>query len=136
MAQVLLVIGASIFGVLGTLHLVFTFFTNKFDSHNPLVKDAMKESTPKLTKETTMWRAWIGFNASHSLGAILVAAFYIPLSIYHFDLIRQSNWFSLFPSLIGLSYLVLAKFYWFKIPFIGISISTLCFIGAAFLIKA
>ena len=135
MEQVLLVVGASIFGVLGTIHLLYTFFTSKFDAYDSSVTEAMKETTPVLTKETSVWNAWIGFNASHSLGAILVAGVYIPLSVSYFNTIEQSVWFSVLPVLIGLSYLVLAKKYWFKIPLIGISISTVCFVVAAVLIN-
>ena len=135
MAQVLIIIGASIFGVLGSIHLIYTFFTNKFEAYDPAVTEAMKATTPVLTKETTVWNAWVGFNASHSLGAMLVAGVYIPLSISYFNVIRELIWFSVLPVIIGLSYLVLAKKYWFKIPFFGILISTLCFIVAAVLIN-
>lgn len=129
--QVLLLVGALIFGALGTVHLYYTFFTNKFDAYNPSVTEAMKSTSPILTKDTTVWDAWVGFNASHSLGAMLVAGIYIPLTVFHFIVIKQSLWFSILPVIIGLSYLILAKKYWFKIPFIGVLISTLCFIGAA-----
>lgn len=135
MSQALLIIGASIFGVLGTVHLIYTFFTHKFDAHDSSVTTAMKNTSPRLTKETSMWNAWVGFNASHSLGAMLVAGFYLPLTLFHFDVIQQSSWFTYLPVLIGLSYLILAKTYWFKIPFIGVSLSTVCFIAAALLIN-
>ena len=135
MAQILFIIGASIFGVLGTIHLIYTFFTNKFDAYDPLVTASMKSSSPVLTKETTMWNAWVGFNASHSLGAMLIAGFYIPLTISYFSIIQESYWFSLLPIVIGFSYLFLAKRYWFKIPFLGVFIATLCFIGAGLLIN-
>jgi len=136
MEQVLIIIGASIFGVLGTVHLLYTFFTNKFDAHDPAVTRAMKSSTLVLTKETTIWDAWLGFNASHSLGAMLVAAVYIPLAACHFNVIQQSVWFSTLPVLVGLPYLALAKRYWFKIPLFGILISTVCFMAAAVLINS
>jgi hypothetical protein len=131
MAQILLIIGASIFGILGTVHLLYTFFTNKFEAHDSSVTEAMKGTSPILTKETSVWKAWVGFNASHSLGAMLVAAVYIPLTTTYFNIIQQSVWFSLLPVIVGLSYLVLAKKYWFRIPFIGVLISTVCFAGAA-----
>ena len=131
MAQILLIIGASIFGILGTVHLLYTFFTNKFEAHDSSVTEAMKGTSPILTKETSIWKAWVGFNASHSLGAMLVAAVYIPLTTTYFNIIQQSVWFSLLPVIVGLSYLVLAKKYWFRIPFIGVLISTVCFVGAA-----
>jgi len=135
MEQVLLIIGASIFGVLGTMHLLYTFFTNKLDAYDASVTEAMKGASPTLTKETSMWRAWVGFNASHSLGAMLVAAVYIPLTVSYFSVIQASVWFSMLPVFIGLSYLILAKKYWFKIPFLGVLISTVCFFGAAVLIN-
>lgn len=135
MEQLLLITGASIIGILGTIHLLYTFFSNKFEAYDSSVTEAMKATPPILTKETSVWKAWIGFNASHSLGAILVAGVYIPLTVSYFKIIQQSIWFSFLPVFIGLSYLFLAKKYWFKIPFIGILISTICFIGAAILIN-
>ena len=103
MEQILIIIGASIFGILGTFHLLYTFFTNKFDAYDPSVNEAMKGTSPILTKETSMWNAWVGFNASHSLGAMLVAGVYIPLAASYMNTIQQSVWFSLLPVLVGLS---------------------------------
>lgn len=133
--QILIIVGVIIFGVLGTIHLVYTFFTNKFDALDANVTKAMKNTSPILTKETTMWDAWIGFNASHSFGAMLVAAFYIPLVLTNMQVIRETAWFSILPVVVGVLYLALAKRYWFKIPYIGILVSTACFIGAAVLIN-
>ncbi len=135
MDKILLIAGASIFGVLGTLHLVYTFFTEKFSPYDASVEEAMKSTSPKLTKETTMWHAWVGFNASHSLGAIFFAAVYIPLATKHFEVFKSTLWFSLLPIVVACSYLILAKLYWFRIPFIGILISLSCFIGSAWLIN-
>jgi len=50
------------------------------------------------------------------------------------EFIRTSIWYSILPVMIGLSYLILAKKYWFKIPFVGILISTACFFVTAILI--
>lgn len=133
--QILLIVGASIFGVLGTMHLLYTFLSNKFEARDASVTEAMKASSPVITKETSVWDAWIGFNASHSLGAMLVAAVYIPLAVSYFEMIEQSLWFSLLPTVIGFSYLILAAKYWFRIPLIGISISTACFAAAAIFIN-
>jgi hypothetical protein len=133
MQQSLLIIGAAIFGCLGLLHLIYTFSGNKFEARDPAVTAAMKSSSPLISRDTSMWKAWIGFNASHSLGAMLVAGVYIPLAANHLSIIQQSLWFTVLPILVGVSYLLLAKRYWFNIPFIGISISTLCFVVAALL---
>ena len=135
LSSVLMIAGAGIFGLLGTVHLLYTFFTNKFDAYDDSVTEAMKSTSPVLTRETTIWKAWIGFNASHSLGAMLVAAIYIPLALQHMEVIAGSLWFSLLPMVIGFSYLALAWRYWFKIPFVGVLISTICFSVAGVLIN-
>ena len=135
LSQVLFIIGASIFGLLGFVHLIYTFFTDKFNPYNPDVMAAMKSTTANITKETTVWRAWVGFNASHSLGAILFAAIYIPLAFSHIQFIVNNSWFAVLPSIVGISYLLLAKNYWFKIPLFGILISTICFVSAFVLIN-
>jgi hypothetical protein len=134
-SQILLIIGTAIFGILGFVHLIYTFFTDKFNAYDPDVTEAMKGTSPNITKETTIWRAWIGFNASHSLGAILFAAIYIPLAFSHIEFIANNNWFAVLPSIVGFSYLLLAKNYWFKIPFFGILLSTICFVAAFVLIN-
>ena len=133
--QVLIIVGASIFGILGAVHLAYTYFTNKFEAFDASVTEAMKSTSPILTKETTIWNAWVGFNASHSLGALLVAAVYVPLAVFHFEMLRESLWFSALPVVVGASYLVLAKKYWFKIPFFGVLVALFCFLGAAVLIN-
>ena len=135
MAQVLLIVGASIFGLLGVAHLYFTFFTTNFEPHDASVKTAMEGTSPVLTKETTMWRAWVGFNASHSLGAMLLPAVYLPLTIFHFDLVQNSLWFSWLPVFVAIMFLILAKQYWFRVPLLGILISLVCFTAAAILIN-
>lgn len=130
LTQILFIIGAGILGILGCVHLWLTFFSHKFHAHNLDVTEAMKTTSPLISKQTTMWAAWVGFNASHSLGVIIFAAIYIPLTILHFSIIVHSLWFSLLPCIISLSYLALAKKYWFNVPFIGMLISSLCFIAA------
>lgn len=133
MEQILIIAGVAIFGILGSIHLPYTFAGRKLYPHDEAVVAAMQSSTLNLTKETTIWKAWIGFNASHSYGAILFSAIYIPLTVFHFELIQQSLWFRWLPVLVGILYLVLAKQYWFRIPFTGILLATLCLGTAAVL---
>ena len=134
LAQILIIAGASIVGALGWVHLLLIFFSQKFHAHNPDVTEAMKNTSPIISKQTSMWHAWVGFNASHGIGALLLAAVYIPLTIYHFPIINHSLWFSLLPCLISLSYLILAKKYWFNVPFSGLLISSICFMTAFIII--
>ena len=131
--QIFLIIGAAIFGILGVLHLYYTFFTDKFMTRDRKVAEAMKATSPLLTDRTTMWDTWIGFNGSHSLGAIFIAVFYILLATTHMEVIRETKSFILLAVLIGASYLYLAIKYWFRIPLIGILIATICFVISAIL---
>ncbi|KAA3610726.1 MAG: hypothetical protein D8M58_21020 [Calditrichaeota bacterium] len=133
--QILIIVGAGIFGILGSAHLLFTFFTDKFLARKAEVVSEMKNTTPILTDQTTMWKAWIGFNASHSLGAIIFSLLYLILSIFHMDLFFTTTTFIWLAVVNSISYLFLAKRYWFKDPFIGILIATFVFFLAAILIE-
>ncbi len=119
------------FGLLGFIHLFYTFFTDKFSPRDPRVADAMKGTSLQLTRETTLWKAWIGFNASHSLGAILLAAVYLPLARSHFAVVQGSVWLSLVPVLFAAGYTFLSFRYWFSIPLAGSAIGLVCFVVSA-----
>jgi len=133
MAEILMILGVSILGILGSVHLIFTFFSRNFEARDPALTEAMKQGAPVISDETTVWKAWIGFNASHSLGGIFLAALYIPLILFHFEIIENSLWFSSVPLAASLVYVFLAKKYWFNVPFYGISLASLCFAAALFL---
>ena len=131
LGKIFVISGASIFAALGTFHLYFTFFSNKFLARDENVTESMKGTSPILTGDTTMWKAWIGFNASHSLGAMSFGAIYILLAVGHEDVLRESWELMALAVLTALFYLYLAKQYWFRIPFIGILAGTVCFCLAA-----
>jgi len=128
MPKIFILIASSIFLILGAMHLIYTFFTNKFLARDSETTQKMKETSPILTKETTVWNAWIGFNASHSAGAIFIGLINILLVTQHFEVYQNSFNILLLDICAGIFYLFLAKKYWFKIPLIGILIATSCFI--------
>ncbi|MDG1039500.1 MAG: hypothetical protein P8H13_10075 [Polaribacter sp.] len=123
-------LGSLIFAILGSIHLLYTFFSNKFSSRNKQVLKEMKSSNPILTNETTIWKAWIGFNASHSSGAIFIGLINIYLAERFFESLITEPFFICINLLTVSFYLWLAKKYWFKIPFIGILITLICYISA------
>ena len=83
----------------------------------------MKLISPIISRQTTMWRAWTGFNASHSAGAMLFGLIYAYLAMFHFDVLSQSSFLTILGGLFLVSFLVLAKLYWFRVPLVGIGIS-------------
>lgn len=121
---------------LGVLHFVYTFWGTKLTPRDPELQIRMSEVSPVITRETTMWKAWIGFNASHSMAAILFGLVFGYLALAHDQLLFRSP----FLLVVGLGmlggFVVLAKVYWFSAPFIGVSISLACYITSIALSRA
>lgn len=124
---VFMLASASIIALFGTLHLVATYRGPKLHPTDAAVKSWMENSRLVLTGQTTMWRAWIGFNASHSLGAILFGLMYSYLALGHPDLLFSSGPLLGIGMVTLIAYGCLAKAYWFSIPFIGICLATACY---------
>src|SRR5262245_63759933 len=114
--------------MLGVLHLVYTFQGPKLRPRDPALQARMNEVNLVITRQTTVWRAWIGFNASHSMGAILFGLVYGFLVNAYPELLFNSPFLLSvgFAMLGGLA--VLAKLYWFRIPFGGVVLSLICYV--------
>jgi uncharacterized membrane protein len=121
---------AAIVLLLGLVHLLYTFHGNKLLPRDRGLQAHMQQVSPVLTRETTMWKAWVGFNASHSFGAILFGLVYGYLALAHREILFGST-FLLSVGLVLLGgYCVLAKRYWFSIPYRGILAATAIFVAA------
>jgi hypothetical protein len=101
-----------------------------FTPRDPALQISMSQIAPVLTKETTMWRCWVGFNASHSMGLILFGLVFGFLALAHGKLLFRSP----FLLVVGLAMLggvaVLCKVYFFSAPLRSISISLACYIAS------
>jgi hypothetical protein len=133
MITTLLVLGGAVFGVLGGLHAVYTLLDlrtpRRLAPVDPSVAHAMANSALLLSGgRTDMWRAWIGFNFSHSLGVLMAAGLALWTGL-RFNTLPVGI---IIPALtlIGCVYLVLALLYWFRVPAIGVAIGTGCFAAA------
>jgi ABC-type uncharacterized transport system permease subunit len=131
MTSILFIIGGSLFSFLGLLHAVYTFADisrpRRLVPDNPAVIDAMSASNVRLARGgTTMWRAWVGFNFSHSLGAVMFGFGCIVIGL-SLDVLALPKAALLVPVVIGAVYFWLAVRYWFRVPAIGIAAGTLCF---------
>ncbi|MDC8012536.1 LIC_13387 family protein [Tahibacter soli] len=130
LAQSLLAASAAIFLVLGTIHLVYTFASNKFSPRDAALEARLREVSPVISRETSMWNAWIGFNASHSYGATLYGLVYGYLAIFRFDVLRAMP----FVLAVGFAFLagfaIVAVRYWFSIPRNGILLSLALYVAA------
>jgi hypothetical protein len=96
----------------------------------------MSQIAPVITKDTTMWRCWVGFNASHSMGLILFGLVFGFLALNHSQLLFQSA----FLLVVGLAmlggFVVLCKVYFFSAPLTGISIALACYVTSIALSQA
>jgi hypothetical protein len=118
---------AGIFLLLGTLHLVYTFIGPKLLPRDLSLRASMQAVSPVISRETTMWKAWVGFNASHSMGAMLFGLIYGYLAWSHSELLFGSVFLlALGFAMLG-GFLVLGRLYWFRIPFAGISLALACY---------
>ena len=48
---------------------------------DPHLAESMQATTLLLTRRTDIWLAWVGFNLSHSLGAVAFAAFVLAVGL-------------------------------------------------------
>jgi hypothetical protein len=115
---------AGIFLVLGAIHVLYTFRGSKLAPRDRELISRMQSVSPVISEETTVWKCWVGFNASHGFGVILFGAVYGYLALVHGAFFFQS----IFLQLLGLMFLVgyacLGKRYWFSIPSRGILLAT------------
>ncbi len=122
--SLLISIAGLIYFGLGTLHLVYTFNSNKFEPWESDLTGRLQRSTLRITRQTTFWKAWIGFNASHSTGAVFFGV-----------VLLLTAWTTIGAGAAGLVvwalsvvhsgfYVWLAHRYWFRVPLAGTCIAT------------
>jgi hypothetical protein len=135
-ARVLMVLAAGIVFSLGVIHLVYTFWGSTLAPRDPALQVSMSQISPVISKETTMWRCWMGFNASHSMGLILFGLVFGFLAVAHGQLLFQSP----FLLVVGLAMLggmvVLCKIYFFSGPLLGMGIALASYVASIALSRA
>jgi hypothetical protein len=128
-AQSLVAASAFVPFVLGTLHLAYTYSGPKLLPRDPAVIDAMKGMTLVITRETTVWKAWIGFNATHSMALMLFGLFYGYLAVAQPQVLFGSTFLQALGLATLVAFLVLARTNFFSVPLAGISIATALYLG-------
>jgi hypothetical protein len=97
---------------------------------DPELARAMSRTSVRLTRRTDMWRAWVGFNFSHSLGAVVFAA--VVLLAGRSEASFRADGPLLIPLGLVVSgvYLALASRYWFRTPIAGCALSCALFLAS------
>ncbi|MFL6656930.1 MAG: LIC_13387 family protein [Massilia sp.] len=123
LSAILIAASAGLIFFLGSMHLLLTYRGSAFHPRDAGLVAMLQADSPRISRETSMWRAALGFHASHSLGAILFGLIYGYLALEGTGLLFHST-FLLALGLCGLSaYLLLAHRYWFKAPQRGIALA-------------
>ncbi|GAA4034641.1 hypothetical protein GCM10022409_18840 [Hymenobacter glaciei] len=116
--------------LLGSCHLVLTFFSQKFYPRQAETRQQMEQDSPVLTRESTVWQGWVGNHASHSAGMMFVGANTLALGLQSFDRYTHSPvlpWLTL--GVCGF-YVFLAQRYWFWAPLVGLMVATGCLLAS------
>jgi hypothetical protein len=140
LAQVLFVMAAAIFCVLGSIHATFTIR----DMRDPrsltpteeTVRQAMIGARLRLAPVTTIWRAWVGFNLSHSLGLLVFGGLFGGLALTDFRLVAGSPVLQVAAVVVAGVYSLLAARFWFPVPAVATGCGALAFLASSVLIGA
>ena len=127
-ASTLIAISAGIVLLFGSIHLLYTLHGNKLHPRDPAVLAAMQQTHPVITRQTTMWRANHGFNITHSMGLMLFGLVYGYLALVQTALLWQSSFLIAVGLITLVAYVVLARLYFFSIPFRGVTLATLLYV--------
>jgi hypothetical protein len=125
--QLLIAASGAVMLSLGSIHLLYTYMTLKLEPRELSTRTRMEQTKLVISSQTTVWRAWVGFNASHSTGAMFFGGIYVYLSLGQPAILFKSSFLVCAGTAMLLTYLALARLYWFKIPFTGILLATSLF---------
>jgi len=128
--KILMFLSAGIIFTFGVIHLVYTFGGSKLTPRDPALQLSMSQISPVITKETTMWRCWVGFNFSHSMGLILFGLVFGFLALAHSQPLFQSPFLLVVGLAMLVGFVVLCKVYFFSVPLTGISIALACYVAS------
>ena len=136
-SRYLFLAGSLPFVVLGFLHALATpRATAEVKGLSPrdvALREAMTRDTLLLTRRTTIWRAWVGFNFSHSIGAVMFGAVVLLIGFTRISFEEQAARFLPFAVLVCAIYLVVGLRYWFRTPIAGLLIAESCFLASSVL---
>ena len=128
-SRVLIGASAAIMLFLGSMHLAYTFFTDELAPVDGQLETAMKHVAVRISSETTMWKVWVGFNASHSMGLMLFGLIYGYLVVLRWEVLHRSYFLAGLGSLVLVVYAVLARVFWFSDPLIWVLAATLLYVA-------
>lgn len=123
----LILASSAVLALLGLAHGVMTVRTTRhsgaFAPVDPVIREAMQRTGGiRLAPHLRLWEPWIGFNLSHSLGALIAAAVLaVPAARQGARACDDPLWVA-YALVMPAVYLVISRSYWFGGPTTGISL--------------
>ena len=130
LASALMVAAAAIPLVLGGLHLLLTWRGPKLTPADPAVTEAMRGTNAQLNPAANMWKLWVGFNASHGIGAVQYGLVFGILAVTLPDVLFSSVPLMVLAIVTPVAYLLVGLRYWFRMPTTGVGITAALAIAA------
>ena len=116
MSNTLLIIGCSVFSILGIGHAALMLFSTKFEPRDPDLLAQLKRGQAGLSNTGNLWKGIQGFHLSHSLGLVVFGVFYTTLALENPSYLGSSTTLNLGLLLVPTLYIYLAHRYWFSVP--------------------
>jgi hypothetical protein len=130
LSRLLMSLSSGIALVFGAMHLLYTFHGPKLLPRDPAVRLAMEQTSPVITRETTVWQAWLGFNATHSIALILFGLVFGFLGVWESKLLFDSTYLLVVGFAVLAAFLVLSRLYFFSVPLMGVSVALACYVAS------
>lgn len=111
-----LMLGCSIFIILGFGHAALILFTRKFEPKDPELLEKLKQSRTGMSNTGNIWNGVRGFHISHSLGLIIFGGFYVTLAVENSSYLKSSMFLNGGLFVVPIIYIILAHKFWYNVP--------------------
>ena len=134
LSRILFISGGLVMLLLGTVHVVLTpqhpGERKGLSPVDPAVEDSLARARVGLSDRMDMWRAWVGFNLSHSLGVSLLGLTVLLVGRTSASFALNAAVFLPLAVMVSFAYLGLAVVYWYRAPVVGVGLAVALFVSA------
>jgi hypothetical protein len=140
MAQILIVVAAYVFLLMGVAHAALTLRDLKkpraFTPRDATLRHVMQQSSIALHPAINLWDAWLGFSMTHSLGLALFGGGFLYVGIFEPHVFASSWLLQSTAVLVSAIYLIVSIKFFFAKPAVGSAIGLAGFLVATALAYA
>lgn len=140
MAQILIVVSAYIFLLMGVAHAALTLRDLRqpraFTPRDATLRLVMQQSSIALHPTINLWNAWLGFSMTHSLGLALFGGGFLYVGVMEPQAFAASWLLPATAVLVSAIYLVVSIRFFFAKPAVGSALGLVGFVLATVLAYA